>query len=222
MIRFSAIFILAAAAALQPAAAAPLPAPARTVDVAFARGASGAHYEDRIVGFESVDYFVQASRGERMTVRFSSRNGASYFSLSSPGDGQALFDSTINGGNFDQILPASGVYRIRVALRRNEAPRDRASRYTLDLTLTGGSIAGPGDGPEYWTVDGIGAGGLLIFREAPSISSRGIGSAADGNTLRNLGCRTAEGLRWCRVASVRNPGITGWVDATYLREGRRP
>lgn len=217
MIRFRAILLLAAAAALQPAAA-QLPAATRSVDVAFARGASGDHYEGRLVGYETVDYLVRAERGQRMTIRFSSRNGESFFSLYGPGDGEALHDGTVSGGTYDQILAVSGPYRIRVYLMRNFARRGDASRHMLDLNVTGAAAAGP----EYWTVDGVGTGGLLIFHETPSTSSRGVGSAADGNVLRNFGCRDAEGRRWCRVGSIRNTAVTGWVDASFLRPGQRP
>jgi hypothetical protein len=217
MIRFRAFLLIAAAAALQPAAA-QLPEATRIVAVAFVPGASGAHYEGRLVGYEVVDYLLPANRGQRLNIRFSSRNGESFFNLYGPGDGEALHDGTISGGTYDQALPVNGSYRIRVYLRANYARRGDASRHMIDINLTGAVAAGP----EYWSVDGVGTGGLLIFHETPSTTSRGVGSAADGNVLRNFGCRAAEGRQWCRVGSLRNTAVTGWVDASFLRPAARP
>jgi hypothetical protein len=209
---------LAAAAALQPATA-QLPPAAQTVTVAIPRGASGAHYEGRVLAREYFDYVIEAGRGQRLTVRYASRNGLSAISIYAPGDGVPLLDGASGGNNFDQALTVAGPYRVRVYMLPGTERRDDASRFTLDFGLYRGQTDA---GPEYWTVDGVGTGGLLIFHESPSITSKGIGSAADGNALRNFGCRQAEGRNWCRIASIRNPGITGWVDSQFLRPRARP
>jgi hypothetical protein len=217
MIRFRALVLAAAAAALQPAAA-QLPAATQTTNVVISPGASGAHYEGRILVRQTFDYVLEASRGQRLTLRYASRNGLSAFDLYPPGGGVPLHVGSAAGGSFDQMLEVSGPYRVRVYMLPGSEARDDASRFTLDFGLASGVATGP----EFWTVDGVGTGGLLIFHEAPSTTSRGVGSAADGNVLRNFGCRDSEGRRWCRVGSLRNTAVTGWVDASFLRAGGRP
>ena len=216
MTRYRAILILAAAAALQPVAA-QLPPAAQTTNVVIPRGGSGAHYEGRVLQRQTFDYVLQANRGERLTIRYGSRNGLSAFDVYPPGGGVPLHDGMSAGAAFDQSLEVTGPYRIRVYMLPGTERRDDASRFTLDF----GVYRGVASGPEYWTVAEVGVGGLLIFHETPSTTSQGIGSAADGNVLRNFGCRDSEGRRWCRIGSLRGPA-TGWVDAAFLRPRNRP
>jgi hypothetical protein len=39
-----------------------------------------------------------------------------------------------------------------------------------------------------------------------------------GIEVRNLGCRMAEGRRWCRVATQADPGFEGWAAGEFLAE----
>jgi hypothetical protein len=92
------------------------------------------------------------------------------------------------------------------------------------------------DGPDYFQVTGVVANDRLLIRSAASPKAAVIGKIANGRQcVRNLGCegglsyqeyatlpesdRTrhqAAKPRWCKIE---HEGITGWVNARYLREG---
>ncbi|AQS49069.1 hypothetical protein BMG03_15695 [Thioclava nitratireducens] len=57
------------------------------------------------------------------------------------------------------------------------------------------------------------------MRSAPSTGASIVTRLADGQNLRNLGCRMAEGRRWCQVATLADPGFEGWAAGEYLIEG---
>lgn len=42
---------------------------------------------------------------------------------------------------------------------------------------------------------------------------------SNGDNLRNLGHRVAEGQRWCRVATLADPRAEGWVAGDFHVEG---
>jgi hypothetical protein len=125
---------------------------------------------------------------------------------------------------FDGILPSSGVYSVSVYLYRSAARRGETSDYALDISITGdtgetvkGDFAdGLQGGPDYWRVR---TNSVLHLRERPSSGARVVIDLRDGAELRNLGCRMAEGRRWCRVATLADPGDEGWVAGDFLVEG---
>ena len=110
---------------------------------------------------------------------------------------------------------------MRAAARRNER-----SNYTLDIGITGatgevveGDYAdGLQGGPDYYQVSVVG-GGPLNLRSRPSAGARVVTRLANGSNVRNLGCRMAEGRRWCRVATLADPGYEGWAAGEFLIEG---
>jgi hypothetical protein len=59
-----------------------------------------------------------------------------------------------------------------------------------------------------WADDGI--------RE-PTVEGLG-----NGVIVKNLGCKTAGGQRWCKVARPEAPDRHGWVAGRYLRESSPP
>ncbi len=208
---------------------------ARTEQVRFAAGASGTSITDRITGYESVDYKVGAEAGQRMTVALSPSNLATYFNVYAPGSGpgdQALANAQFGGtpmvpdmNRFDGVLPSSGVYTISVYMMRSAARRDEVSDYTLDIAITGetgdvvqGDYAdGLQGGPDYFRVNT--SGGPLNLRAGPSAGAGLVARLPNGTNLRNLGCRMAEGRRWCQVATLADPGQEGWAAGDFLVEG---
>lgn len=214
--------------------AGPLPASAQqTTDVRFAAGTSGATIEGRIKGYEYRLYRLGAEAGQQMTIRMTADNGAAYFNLYAPGQGpggEALAVSEMTGPDvpeinlYDAILPQSGTYTVSVYLYRSAARRNETANYTLDIAISGktgdvvqGDFAdGLQGGPDFWRVT---AAGGLNLRAEPSRQAPVIIRLPDGLQLRNLGCRMAEGGRWCRVATLADPGFEGWVSADYLAEG---
>jgi uncharacterized protein YgiM (DUF1202 family) len=73
-------------------------------------------------------------------------------------------------------------------------------------------------GPDFWEVAGVTAGDTLNLRAGPSAHERVLGELGNGSILRNLGCKMADGQRWCRVARPEDTRSEGWVAGRYLRE----
>jgi hypothetical protein len=203
----------------------------RSEPVRFAPGTSGMTLSNRITGRESVVYTIGAEAGQRMRIRLTSDNLATYFNVHAPGGGpgdEALAVGEITGpmvpdlNVFDGVLPASGTYSVSVYLYRNAARRGEVSNYSLDISITGvtgavveGDFAdGLQGGPDFWRVR---AGSGLNLRAAPSTGARILLKLPNGLEVRNLGCRMAEGRQWCQV-STPEPSLTGWVAGDFLVE----
>lgn len=204
----------------------------RTEPVRFAPGTTGTTISGRITGRESVAYTLGAEAGQRMQIRLTSDNLATYFNIYAPGRGpgdEALAVGEITGpmvpdlNVFDGVLPASGTYSVSIHLYRNAARRGEVSNYNIDIRVTGeagavvdGDFAdGLQGGPDFWRVR---AGSGLNLRAAPSTGARLLVLLPNGLELRNFGCRMAEGRRWCQVETP-DGILTGWVAGDFLVEG---
>jgi len=207
----------------------------RTEQVVFAPGTSGTAIRDTITGYESVSYVVGAEAGQRLDVRLDASNLQTYFNVYPPGSGpgdEALANSGMMGPNVpdlnrvDMELPYSGEYTVSVYMMRAAARRNERSDYTLDISITGetGAIVrgdyadGLQGGPDFFEVRTT--GGKLNLRAGPSGGAALVTQLDNGTNLRNLGCRMSEGRRWCRVATLADPGLEGWVAGDFLVEGR--
>ncbi|MEV8467272.1 SH3 domain-containing protein [Fluviibacterium sp. DFM31] len=190
---------------------------------------------DRLTGRETVLYQVGAEAGQTMTVSLTTDNAAAYFNVYAPGAGPgdaALAVGSLIGpmmpdlNRFEGVLPTSGTYTISVYLYRAAARRDEVAAYTLDVAVTGATGAvvqgdfadGLAGGPDFYQV-ATSAGGPLNLRAGPSHGAAVMVALPNGTSLRNLGCRMAEGRRWCRVATLADPGNEGWAAGDFLVEG---
>lgn len=207
----------------------------RTEQVRFAPGTSGTTIADSITGYESVLYSIGAEAGQQMKVRLEPSNLATYFNIYAPGAGpgdQALANSQLTGpmvpdlNIFDGALPVSGDYSVSVYMMRSAARRNEVSDYMLAISIegeTGETVKadfadGLQGGPDFLRVATAGGGGLNL-RADPSAGAPVVVLLGDGQNLRNLGCRMAEGRRWCRVATLADPGDVGWAAGDFLIEG---
>jgi hypothetical protein len=201
----------------------------------FPEGRTDSRIEGSITGYDSIAYKVGAEAGQQMRVALEARNLSAYFNVYAPGQGpgdQALANSGFDGlmipaiNRFEATLPASGDYTILVYMLRAAARREETAAYTLDISLEGERAEkvtadyadGLRGGPDFWEVN---ASGRLNLRTAPSTGATIVVTLSPGETLRNLGCRMAEGRRWCNVAPLGN-ARTGWVAGDYLIESRSP
>lgn len=206
----------------------------RTVQLSLAAGASGATRSDTITGYESVLYQLGAEAGQRMTIRLEPSNLATYFNVYGPGSGPgdaAIANASLTGelvpdlNVFDATLTQSGLYTVSVYMMRNAARRDEVSNYTISFGIDGepgdvveGDFAdGLQGGPDFYRVTTTGGG--LNLRAGPSAGAAVVTQLANGQNVRNLGCRMAEGRRWCRVAMLADPGFEGWAAGDFLSEG---
>ena len=119
--------------------------------VVFAPGSNSAVVEARITGRQTVDYVVGARAGQTMNVSMATRSTAAYFNIVTPDENEvAMFVGSINGNQFEGVLPRDGDYKVRVYLMRNAARRNEAANYRLEMILSGGAEkpgAPRGDGP---------------------------------------------------------------------------
>ena len=206
----------------------------RTEYVRFAAGTSGTVINDSITGYESVLYRIGAEAGQRMKVRLEPSNTATYFNVYVPGRGpgdEALVNSQFIGAMvpdlniFDGVLPASGEYTVSVYMMRSAARRDEVSDYMIAISIEGETgdrvqadyADGLQGGPDFYKV--ATSGGTLNLRSGPSSGASLVTRLNNGQNVRNLGCRMQEGRRWCRVATLADPGYEGWAAGDFLIEG---
>lgn len=110
----------------------------RTERVQFKAGTSGATVKGKIKGYETVDYVLEAGKGQNMNVSMATDNLSSYFNILPPGENEAaMFIGSTSGNQFEGTLPASGDYKIRVYMMRNAARQDEMANYRLEMIVTG-------------------------------------------------------------------------------------
>ena len=103
----------------------------------------------------------------------------------------------------------------------------------LTITVTVSESKATADGPDFWRITGVQAGGAVNIRKGPATGFSIVGKVTSGTTgLKNLGCspellvhewqgftlrerELALSLRWCRI---QHGQITGWVYSRYLIE----
>ena len=225
---------LTLALALAFAPALPALAQDQTVQVHFPAGSTGTALKGHVQGRDAVLYKLGAEAGQVMDVRLTSKSTSVYFNIYEPGRGlgdQALAtgELTPETNHFTGTLPASGTYTVAVYLYRNAAREGKSADYTLELSITGtagavvqGDFAdGLEGGPDYFRVQTTG-NGTLNLRASASAGAAVVTKLEGGTTVRNLGCRMAEGRRWCRVATLADPGFEGWAAGDFLVEGSDP
>ena len=202
----------------------------RTLKLTFTEG--HAAVSGQVRGYDFVDHVFSAGAGESIDVALKTANTAAYFNLLAPGEKEAaFFIGATSGARFAGPAPASGDYIARVYLMRNAARRGEKAAYKLTVALGARNATnekGPDfadgltGGPDYWEVRGVAAGDALNLRKTPSPQAAVVARFANGAVLRNLGCKNAQGQRWCRVEAVVNAAQSGWVNGHYLRESPGP
>ncbi|RZM75414.1 MliC family protein [Leptolyngbya iicbica] len=171
----------------------------RTQRVQFASGATSATVEDRIVGYDSVDYVLNAQAGQYANISMATDNGANYFNILPPGSNdEAIFVGSTSGNQYEGTLPASGDYKIRVYLMRSAARRDEAANYRLEMVVAGSGGSASGSGGSNVQDDALVAGTPYN---------------ATGNISCVIGRDGADGS--CAFGVVREGGGSGFVEVTH-------
>jgi hypothetical protein len=105
--------------------------------IQFRKGTSNATITGKIKGYQTVDYQLRASAGQSLVAVFKPSNLSAYFNVLPPGSDVALFVGSTSGNRFEEVLPADGLYTIRVYLMRSAARRNETASYTLDVGISG-------------------------------------------------------------------------------------
>lgn len=236
---------LLCSAALAAALAGPVWAESTTTPVTFGDGATGTAVTGQVAGRDNADFTVAASAGQKMSVQMITNNPSSYFNIYAPGDvpgeSEALFIGSTSGLSASVTLPTTGIYLIRTYLMASAGRENETARFSLTIdvggtpqkaptaapapTATPATPAPTGDvadalsgGPDYWQVTGL--TGRLNIRADASTTAAVVATVANGDSLRNQGCKTAEGRTWCKVETATKQ--SGWTANQYLREGAAP
>lgn len=105
--------------------------------VHFKAGASSATIKGRIKGDETLDYILNARKGQSMNVSMATDNTANYFNILAPGESEnAMFNGSTGDNQYEGILPETGDYRIRVYLMRSAARRNEVANYRLEMIIS--------------------------------------------------------------------------------------
>lgn len=119
----------------------------RTVEVRFPRGTSGTTINDSVTGYETVNYRLGVSAGQRMDVTLDTDNASSYFNITAPGASEALYNGSISGNGTSVVIPSSGNYTISVYLMRNAARRNETANFALTLYVENAAASAPSPQP---------------------------------------------------------------------------
>lgn len=138
MYKLLAVFLCCLLLEHPPALAAPL---IREQALTFPQGATNTTVQDKLKGYQMVNYLLDARVGQTLTVDFAPDNPDAYFNLLPPGSEEALFIGSRDGNRFAGTLPADGQYRIRTYLIRSAARRKERASYQLDINLGLGAAA---------------------------------------------------------------------------------
>ncbi|SEA99122.1 SH3 domain-containing protein [Rubrimonas cliftonensis] len=205
-------------------AAAPLAAQeGRTERVSFAPGAVSAEITGAVSGYATATYLVGAEGGQQARVSMTTDNLSGYMNLIAP-DGSVVADGALTDNRFEGALPMGGDYKVEVYLYRNAARRGETASYRLEIAIAAADLSQPVQadfadglqgGPDYWEVTGVTS--TLNIRSAPSTGAAVAGRVRRQEALRNLGCRMAEGRRWCQVETLGQPRFSGWAAGDILR-----
>lgn len=105
----------------------------RRETVRFAPGSSSSTIKASVKGYQTVQYALSVTAGQKMSVQLDSRNKSLYFNVTAPGADAAMYNSSIDGNGTSITIPSSGKFVIDVYLMRNAARRNESASY--DLTL---------------------------------------------------------------------------------------
>jgi len=109
----------------------------RTQRVQFKPGVKSATIKGSIKGYQTVDYALNARKGQTMNVSMATKHGGTYFNILAPGETEvAMFNGSINGNQYEGTLSKSGDYKIRVYMMRSAARRNEVANYRLEMIVS--------------------------------------------------------------------------------------
>jgi hypothetical protein len=221
MSRFAGIISAVLLVLVAPIALAQAP---RTERVSFARGAVDTTVRGTIRGYETVNYVLSVTAGQRLTASFQTDNPRAYINVTAPRSFEPMFIGSAMGNQFDAITPSTGDYVISVYLMRNAAQRGEVSNYYLTIGAYGRPTPPPPPAPGggFWQVTGLAPGDTLNLREQPSTQAMVLLKFFPGQILRDLGCTMAGGQQWCQVQTPDWTSPRGWVSARFLAPAAAP
>jgi len=93
----------------------------KKVNVSFKAGTTGATFSNTVSGNASIDYYIKAKAGQKMSVKLDSANTSLYFLVTKSGGAESIADDARDATEWTGELPDDATYIVRVYLFRNAA-----------------------------------------------------------------------------------------------------
>lgn len=102
--------------------------------VHFSAASSRSTIKSSVKGYQTVQYSLSVTGGQKMSVQLDAKNSSLYFNITAPGADAAMYNSSIDGNGTTITIPSSGSIlstSISCAMRRGEArPQPTTSHST--------------------------------------------------------------------------------------------
>jgi hypothetical protein len=132
----------------------PATAADRKVPVVFPGGQPAVTLKGAVKGYDGVEYLLSSAAGGRWAITLKA-TGSTYFNVTAPGAGTALFIGSTSGEKFEGALPVAGEYRVTVYQMRNAARAGKVSNFSITFHLLSGHQAAAGQaGPAKFDASG--------------------------------------------------------------------
>jgi hypothetical protein len=109
----------------------------KKISIQFDAGSTKKVIEGSVTGREIRDYIFNIKKGLQLKFRLVTTSGRTpYFNLMEPGEEyEALYNSSINGNQYEAVSKKSGVYTARVYLMRSAARRNEIGKYRFEISI---------------------------------------------------------------------------------------
>lgn len=106
------------------------------ISVVFDTGRTKKVIEDQITGSEIRDYIFNIKEGQHLKFVLVPSSGIPYFNLMEPEeDYTAIYNSSINGNQYEGVSKKNGAYTLRVYFMRNAARRNDTGKFSLQASI---------------------------------------------------------------------------------------
>lgn len=93
------------------------------------------HHEGKITGYDTKQFSFYAEKGQVLNISLATHAPFAYFNIFAPNSDEALFNSSIQGEQFEAIAPATGEYKISVYQMRASARRNQTVPFRLEIIV---------------------------------------------------------------------------------------
>lgn len=108
----------------------------KKINVSFKAGTTNANYSSTVSKYDSVDYYITAKSGQKISVKLTAANTSLYFLVTKAGGVEAIADDARDATEWSGELPEDGNYIVRVYLFRNAARTNkRPVKFKIDFGI---------------------------------------------------------------------------------------
>lgn len=111
------------------------PVPAETEVLQVVPGAAQILVKGKIKGYDVVEYIVSARAGQTLSVELKASLKSASFNITPGGEKTSIYNGSVNGNTYSEVLLQDGDYIIRIYMMRNDARRGKTARYALSTSI---------------------------------------------------------------------------------------